>query len=101
MDLSLFNTAGTYYISIPGMGRSYPFTIGDKKTVAHIGYVALRGLFHQRRTQILDSTNTYWLRGVADGHLNVKDTQYNPIDFYSNNLLLCRGEVRDYSALKS
>src|SRR6185436_19128723 len=46
-DFSKFNTRGTYRLSVPGMGASYPFQINDG-TLANFARAYALGLYHQR-----------------------------------------------------
>jgi endoglucanase len=46
-DFSSFRKAGTYYIEIPGVGRSWNFAIG-KDVFEHTYYLAMRGFYGQR-----------------------------------------------------
>jgi endoglucanase len=46
-DFSSFHKAGTYYVAIPGAGRSWNFAIG-KDVFAHTYYLAMRGFYGQR-----------------------------------------------------
>jgi endoglucanase len=46
-DFSSFRKAGTYYVAIPGAGRSWNFAIG-KDVFAHTYYMAMRAFYGQR-----------------------------------------------------
>jgi hypothetical protein len=46
-DFSAFTTPGTYYLEVPGLGRSLPFRIDDGVVLAFARAYAL-GLYHQR-----------------------------------------------------
>jgi len=46
-DFSGFRKAGTYYVEIPGVGRSWNFTLGDN-VFQHTYYTAMRGFYGQR-----------------------------------------------------
>jgi endoglucanase len=46
-DFSSFHNAGTYYLEIPGVGRSWNFTLG-KNVYEHTYYMAMRGFYGQR-----------------------------------------------------
>ncbi len=46
-DFSSFRKAGTYYVAIPGVGRSWNFAIG-KDVFEHTYYLAMRGFYGQR-----------------------------------------------------
>lgn len=47
LDFSDFNTPGDYFISIPGVGRSWEFKLAPT-AFDRAFYVQMRGLFHQR-----------------------------------------------------
>jgi len=46
-DFSEFKTPGTYFVSVPGLGRSFPFVIDDGIPAAFARAYAL-GFYHQR-----------------------------------------------------
>jgi endoglucanase len=46
-DFSSLRKPGTYYIEIPGMGRSWSFAIGEN-VFEHTYYMAMRGFYGQR-----------------------------------------------------
>ncbi|MCU0320134.1 MAG: glycoside hydrolase family 9 protein [Flavobacteriales bacterium] len=46
-DFSTFNTDGEYRIAIPGVGCSFPFSLGDD-VYREAFYTTVRGLYHQR-----------------------------------------------------
>jgi endoglucanase len=46
-DFSGFQKAGTYYIEVPGVGRSWNFAVG-KNPFEHTYYLAMRGFYGQR-----------------------------------------------------
>jgi len=46
-DFSRFRKPGTYYLEVPGVGRSWNFTIG-KNIFARTYYLAMRGFYGQR-----------------------------------------------------
>ncbi len=59
MDFSSFSTPGSYYIQVPGVGRSWDFIIGDD-ALGRAFYVQMRGLFHQRSGIAKESKYTQW-----------------------------------------
>lgn len=61
MDFSALTTGGTYFITIPGVGRSWPFAI-DKNVYSQAFYTAIRGMFHQRCGIELKLPYTPWKR---------------------------------------
>jgi endoglucanase len=46
-DFSSYRNPGTYYVEIPGVGRSWNFTLG-KNVYQHTYYMAMRGFYGQR-----------------------------------------------------
>jgi hypothetical protein len=61
LDLRGLDTVGTYYIRVPGVGRSWPFRVNDD-IYGEAFYTAARGLYHQRASFALDSQYTAWTR---------------------------------------
>ncbi|MCX7049295.1 MAG: glycoside hydrolase family 9 protein [Candidatus Sumerlaeota bacterium] len=61
MDLSPLKDVGEFFISIPGVGRSWTFRHG-KDVYGEAFYVACRGLFHQRCGVALEAPYTAWTR---------------------------------------
>ncbi|MBQ4315239.1 MAG: glycoside hydrolase family 9 protein, partial [Lentisphaeria bacterium] len=47
LDYSKFNTPGTYYLYVSGVGRSMDFAIGSK-AISEAFYIHARGLYHKR-----------------------------------------------------
>lgn len=47
LDYSKFNTPGTYYLYVSGVGRSMNFAIGSK-AISEAFYIHARGLYHKR-----------------------------------------------------
>jgi hypothetical protein len=60
-DFSDFSTPGEYHLFIPGLGRSWPFSIGSD-VYAEAFYTSIRGLFHQRGSFALTQPYTAWER---------------------------------------
>ncbi|CAA6677271.1 MULTISPECIES: glycoside hydrolase family 9 protein [unclassified Lentimonas] len=61
LDLTGLNTAGTYYIRVPGVGRSWPFRVNED-IYGEAFYTAMRGLYHQRASFALEKQYTAWTR---------------------------------------
>lgn len=61
LDLSGLKAAGTYYVRVPGVGRSWPFRIGDD-VYGEAFYTSARGLYHQRCGLAYDPAHTAWKR---------------------------------------
>ena len=59
LDFSEFNTPGSYYIQVPGVGRSWDFEISPE-VVARSFYVHMRGLFQQRSGIAKPKKYTAW-----------------------------------------
>jgi len=59
MDFSSFKTPGKYFITVPGVGRSWEFIVGND-AVGRAFYVQMRGLFHQRSGMAKESQYTRW-----------------------------------------
>ena len=53
--------AETYYVYLPGVGRSYPFRIADDAYAAPFRHIA-RGLFHQRSGTARTAAHTPWTK---------------------------------------
>ena len=51
-DFSSFNKPGTYYLDIPGVGRSWNFTLGGN-VYQRAYYMAMRGFYGQRVAAII------------------------------------------------
>ena len=54
-DFSELTAIGKYYISVPELGKSYEFKIGDKSLYTEIGDAMLKALYYQRCGIALDS----------------------------------------------
>lgn len=67
LDFTALKKEGVFFISIPGLGRSWPFRHG-KNAYGEAFYTALRGLFHQRAATALDSQFTAWHRAKSKMH---------------------------------
>jgi len=61
MDLSPLRAPGSYYIRIPGVGRSWAFEVKED-AYGEAFYTAARGLFHQRAGTALEAAQTAWNR---------------------------------------
>jgi hypothetical protein len=61
LDLSALTEPGSYYIRIPGVGRSWPFQVGAD-VYGEAFYTAARGLYHQRCGVAYDPAHTPWKR---------------------------------------
>lgn len=72
IDLSSLQ-AGTYYIVVNGIGRSFYFGVGDKYS-RKIASTHVRGLYHQRCGIALEQPYTKYNRGIC--HQQVAFTMY-------------------------
>ncbi len=72
LDLLSVPAGGPYFVSVKGLGRSYPFGIGDDYS-RHIAYVHTRGLYHQRCGTALEKPYTEYTRGIC--HTEVAHTK--------------------------
>ena len=61
LDLGGLKEPGNYYIRIPGVGRSWPFRVGDD-VYGEAFYTSARGLYHQRCGVAYDPAHTPWKR---------------------------------------
>lgn len=61
LDLSSLKDTGVFFISIPGVGRSWPFR-HSPDVYGEIFYTTMRGFFHQRAAQPLAQPYTAWTR---------------------------------------
>jgi len=61
INLGALKQEGYYYITIPGVGRSWPFRVGEG-ALGDAFYTAARGLYHQRASTALESPFTEWTR---------------------------------------
>ncbi|NLE54946.1 MAG: hypothetical protein GX617_08425 [Lentisphaerae bacterium] len=59
MDFSAFTTPGTYMLQVPGVGRSWSFSIGDD-AIGRPFYLSMRGLFHQRSGMAKTKEHSAW-----------------------------------------
>ncbi len=75
MDLSGLKGEGTFFITIPGVGRSWPFRHGPN---AHgeTFYTAARGFFHQRAATALEQPHTAWTRPKSTMHDQIYEGRY-------------------------
>lgn len=60
-DLSAVTATGSYFVRVPGVGRSWPFRIAED-AYGEAFYVAMRGLFHHRGSFALTRPYTAWTR---------------------------------------
>jgi len=67
LDLGGLKAEGEFFITIPGVGRSWTFRHA-KDAYGETFYTAVRGLFHQRAATALDASHTAWHRPKSTMH---------------------------------
>lgn len=70
LDLRAINKDGSYCISIPGVGRSYSFRVGDD-VMAEPLFTSIRALFHERCGVELKREHTPWVRNKCKMHTKI------------------------------
>jgi len=75
MDLSSLKADGTFFITIPGVGRSWPFRHG-RHAPGEAFYTAARGFFHQRAATALEQPHTFWTRPKSTMHDKIYEGRY-------------------------
>ncbi|MGB2820236.1 MAG: glycoside hydrolase family 9 protein [Phycisphaerae bacterium] len=75
MDLGDLKAEGEFFISVPGVGRSWTFRHG-RDVYGEAFYIACRGLFHQRCGIPLTETHTPWTRIKSDMHTTVYESEH-------------------------
>jgi len=74
IDFSELKEEGIFFISIPGIGRSWPFKVGEN-AYGEAFYIATRGLFHQRAAFALESQFTPWTRPKSKMHDTIYESE--------------------------
>ena len=75
MDLSALKADGTFFITIPGVGRSWPFRHGPH-AYGEAFYTAARGFYHQRAATALEQPHTAWTRPKSTMHDKIYEARY-------------------------
>ncbi len=75
MDLSALAEPGEFFLSVPGVGRSWTFRHAAD-VYGEAFYVACRGLYHQRCGIALTPTYTPWTRIKSDMHATVYESEH-------------------------
>ena len=70
LDFAAFRRPGAYCISIPSVGRSYSFRIGED-VMAEPLFTSIRALFHERCGIELKKQHTPWVRGKCKRHVGI------------------------------
>ncbi len=68
-DFSALHATGTFYLDVPSVGRSWPFTIAPR-TFARTWYLAMRGFYGQRCNTAVDLGREFPGYKHAACHLN-------------------------------
>jgi endoglucanase len=71
-DLSFVVDTGLFYVSLPGVGRSPVFGIGNRYAY-HLYHVHMKGLFHQRCGMALQTPYTQWERERCHHNMYIMD----------------------------
>ncbi len=69
MDISALKTPGLYFISIPTIGRSWPFKVGDdvaNNPYNEAFYTAARGMYHLRANTAIEKPYSNWTHDRCD-----------------------------------
>lgn len=80
-DFSSFQSPGNYFLSVPGIGNSYPFKI-DRKIHYSVGVASLKGYYYQRVSMPLDESYAgKWKRpaGHADTEILIHPSAVSPM----------------------
>jgi endoglucanase len=77
MDFSDFTTEGTYHIYIPGIGRSWDFSISNN-AIGEAFFIHARGLYHQRCGIAKEKPFTNWTMGTC--HKETRQGGFPPND---------------------
>lgn len=75
MDLSGLKAEGNFFITIPGVGRSWPFRHGPH-AYGEAFYTAARGFYHQRAATALEKPHTPWTRPKSTMHDTIYEAEY-------------------------
>jgi len=75
MDFSGLQQTGVFFITIPGVGRSWPFRHASD-AYGEAFYTAARGLFHQRAATALDAAHTVWTRPKSAMHDTIYESEH-------------------------
>lgn len=75
IDLTPLKAEGDFFITIPGVGRSWTFRHAPD-AYGEAFYTAARGFFHQRAATALDKPNTWWTRPKSTMHDKIYEGGY-------------------------
>ena len=77
MDFSAFRGTGTFYLSVPGVGRSWPFKAGPD-VYGEPFYMVMKGLYQQRSGFQVTSNRLLWARPA--GHTKIYRSHCASVD---------------------
>lgn len=77
MDFSACRATGTVYVSVPGVGRSWPFRIGPD-VYGEPFYMVMKGLYQHRSGFTVTSNRLMWARPA--GHLKTYRSHCGSVD---------------------
>lgn len=83
LDLSELTKPGTYFISIPQVGRSWPFRV-DRDIYGEAFYTAMRGMFAQRCGIALTKEHSAWTRKQCHDW-PAFESEFVTLDSFMNN----------------
>jgi endoglucanase len=75
LDLGGLHAQGTFFITIPGVGRSWSFRHAPD-AYGETFYIAARGLFHQRAATALEARHTAWTRPKSLMHDTIYEADH-------------------------
>ncbi len=75
LDMSDLQETGVFFITVPGVGRSWPFQ-HSPGACGEAFYTAARGLYHQRAATALEPEYTAWTRPKSIMHDTIYESEY-------------------------
>lgn len=75
LDLGGLTATGDFFITIPGVGRSWPFRHAPD-AAGEAFYTAARGLYHQRAATALTEPFTAWTRPKSTMHDTIYESEH-------------------------
>ncbi|HMP76395.1 MAG TPA: glycoside hydrolase family 9 protein [Kiritimatiellia bacterium] len=75
LDLTGLKDEGNFFITIPGVGRSWPFRHA-RDAYGEAFYIAARGFYHQRAATALETPYTVWTRPKSTMHDTIYEAGY-------------------------
>ena len=77
LDFSAYRHTGTFYITVPGVGRSWPFRIGPD-VYGEPFYLVMKGLYQHRSGHAITSNRLMWARPA--GHTKTYRSHCGSVD---------------------